>query len=119
MEFHECKASMYLNYFTNKYFKLSLCNFSFKLFIMCSVPFKRSPHHVYPEIELDMTNFMEQLSDENIYGNGEVIDCSIQANPKVINHENRDSIDMGKITSTSGIKLEQEDMVRKFNLEFE
>ena len=51
---------------------------------MNSVNFKRSSDHKYPAIELDMTNFMEQLSDKCTFPKAEVRDDGVQTNPNSI-----------------------------------
>jgi len=81
---------------------------------MNSFQFKHSPDREYPAIELDMTNFMEHLSDENICGKAEVRDESVRTSPKVIDCKTEDCTDSTEISSVQGIKLKQEEKVSKF-----
>jgi len=85
---------------------------------MNSLHLKRSPDHEYPAIELDMTNFMEHLSDEYICGKAEVRDEDVRTNPKIIDCKIEDYADLEEISSISGVKLEREEKVRKFDIEF-
>ena len=72
----------------------------------------------YPVIELDMTNFMKQLSDECIDSeNAEMKDDRVWTNPKITDCKTEDPTDLEEIFSLSG--LEQEEKVRKFNMEFD
>jgi len=84
---------------------------------MNSTHLKRSPGREYPAIILDMTNFMEHLSDENICGKAEVRDDGVRTNPKIISSESADCTDLGEISSVSEIKLEREEKVVKFYIE--
>ena len=85
---------------------------------MDSLHVERSPDSKYPAIELDMTNFMEHLSDEYICGNAEIKKDSVRTNPKIIDCKTEDPTDSGEIFSVSGLKLEREQKVRKFDIEF-
>ena len=82
---------------------------------MNSHNFECLPDHKYPEIELDMTNFMEHLSDKYIYGKTEINNDSIPTNPSIIACKTED---LGEITSVSGTELEQEEKVRNFDINF-
>jgi len=84
---------------------------------MNSTHLKHSPDGEYPAIILDMTNFMEHLSDEYIRGEGEVRDDGVRTNPKIISSESADCTDLGEISSVSGIKLEREEKVDMFDIE--
>ena len=85
---------------------------------MNSTHLKRSPDREYPAIILDMTNFMEHLSDEYICGKGDVREDGVRTNPKIISSEPEDCPDLGEISSVSGIELEREEKVDMFNVEF-
>ena len=89
-----------------------------ELFVMNSVQFKRSPGHEYPTIELEMTNFMENLSDEYVCGKTELSDDSVQTNSKIIDCKTEKCTDLGENFSVSGLKFEREEKVRKFEMEF-
>ena len=78
---------------------------------MNSTDLKRSPDPEYPAIILDMTNFMEHLSDEYICGKAEVRDDGVRTNPKIIDCKAEDCTDLGEISSISGIGLEREEKV--------
>ena len=82
---------------------------------MNAVHFKSSPDHEYPTIELDMTNFMEHLSDELICKNAEVRDNCAETNQRKLNFKTEDCTDLGEIPSVSEVGLEREEKVRKFN----
>ena len=84
---------------------------------MNSANFKCSPDREYPAIILDMTNFMENLSDEYICGKAEVRDDGVRTNPKIINSESEYFTDLGEISSISGIELEREEKVDMFDIE--
>ena len=84
---------------------------------MNSTHLKRSPDHENPAIILDMTNFMEHLSDEYIRGKSEVRDDGVRTNPKIMNSENADCTDLGEISSISEIKLEREEKVDMLDIE--
>ena len=85
-----------------------------KLFIMNSTHFKRSSDHEYPAIELDMTNFMEYLSEEYFSGNAEVKNDDAQTNLKITDCKTEDCADLREISSNSGIEFRDE-KVRKFD----
>ena len=85
-----------------------------KRFVMNSFHFKHSPDREYPAIELDMTNFVEHLSDENICGKAEVRDESVRTSLKVIDCKTEDCMDLTEISSLPRIKVEQEETVSKF-----
>ena len=85
-----------------------------KLITMNSVNFEHSPGREYPAIKLDMTYFVENLSNENICGKAEVKDDGIGTSPNRIGCKTEDCTDLTKISSVSGIKLEQEERVSKF-----
>jgi len=71
----------------------------------------------YPAIELDMTNFMEHLSDEYICGKMEVKDGDVQINPRIIDCKTEDCTNLEEI-SVSGVELKREEKVEYFNVEF-
>ena len=81
---------------------------------MNSVNFEHSPDRKYPAIELDMTNFVEYLSDENIHEKAEVRNDSVRISPKIIECKTEDCADLAEISSVLDIKLEQEEKVSKF-----
>ena len=85
---------------------------------MDSTHFKRSPDHEYPAISLDMTNFMEHLSDEYLCGKTEVRDEGVQTNPNTIDCKTEDSTNLEELPSFSGINLQREEKVRTFDVEF-
>ena len=85
-----------------------------KLITMNSINYEHSPDREYPAIELDMTNFVENLSDENICGKAEVRNDGVRTSPKVIDCKTEDCTDLTEISSFRGIKLEQEEKVSKF-----
>ena len=85
---------------------------------MNSTYFKRSADPEYPEISLDMTNFMEHLSDEYICGKSEVRDDSVRTNPKIIDCKAEDCADLGIISSVSKIELEGEEKVDILDTKF-
>ena len=81
---------------------------------MNSVIYEHSSDRKYPAIELDMTNFMEHLSNENICGKAEVRNDRVRTSPKVINCKTENCTDLTEISSIPEIKLEQEEKVSKF-----
>ena len=87
---------------------------------MNSLQFKCSPDREYPAIVLDMTNFMEHLSDEYVCGKAEVVNDGAQPNPdqNAIDSKTEDSICLGEICSVSKDELEREEKVRQFDVEF-
>ena len=78
-----------------------------KFFVMNSDHFKHSPEYDYPAIELDMTSFVEHLSDEYICEEAEIRDDSVRTNPKIIECKTEDYIDLGEISSVSGLELDE------------
>ena len=78
----------------------------------------RSPVYDYPAIELDMTNFMEYLSDEYICGKAEARIDGVRANPKILDCKTENCVDLGETSSISEVGRELEGKVRKFNIEF-
>ena len=97
------------------YFVISVTKFC----IMNSVHFEYPPHCEYPAIVLDMTNFMEHLSDEYVCGKNEVVDDGAQPNPdpNAIDGKTEDSIYLEEISSVSEDGLEREEKVRQFDME--
>ena len=87
-----------------------------KHFIMNSTYFQYSPGHKYPAIKLDMTNFVEHLSDENINEKVEVRDDGVHTNPIIIDCKTEDCTGLGEISLISGRGLEREEKVRKLVL---
>jgi len=84
---------------------------------MNSIRFERSPYQEYPAIELDMTNFMEYLSDEYISTKTEVSKDSGRSNSNIYDCMTKDSMDLGENATVSGVGLEQKEKVRNFNAE--
>ena len=85
-----------------------------KLITMNSINYEHSPDHIYPAIELDMTNFVEYLSDENIRGKVQVRNDDVATSSKVIDCKDADCTNLAEIFSVPEIKLEQEEKVSKF-----
>ena len=81
---------------------------------MYSFHFKHSFDREYPGIELDMTNFVEHLSDEKIYGKAEIRNDGVRTSSKIIDCETEECTDLIKISSIPEIKFEQEENVSKF-----
>lgn len=79
---------------------------------MDSIPFEHSLGHKYPAIELDMTNFVEHLSDEYMCRNVDARDDSLQTNTNVIDCKTEDCTNFGNMSSLSGNEFKQEDEVR-------
>ena len=98
------------------YFAISVTRF----FIMNSVHFEHPPKCEYPAIVLDMTNFVEHLSDEYVCGKTEVVDDGVQPNPNpnATDYKTKDFICLGQISSASEEGLERKEKVRQFNIEF-
>jgi len=78
-----------------------------------------SPDREYPAIELDLTNFMEHFSDEYVCGKTELSDDSVQTNPKKIDCKTKECTGLGENFSISELKLEREEKVRNFIMEFD
>ena len=85
---------------------------------MNSANLKSSADHENPPIELSMRNFMEHLSNEHICGKSEAVNDGVQTNLRVIGCKTEDCTDLGEFVSVSGIKIEPEEKVRMFNIEF-
>ena len=96
------------------YFAISVTKF----FIMNSVHFEHSPKDEYPAIVLDMTNFMEHLSDEYVCGKTEVVDDGAQPNPNATDCKIENSTYLTPISSITESGLEQEEKVRQIDTEF-
>ena len=117
VKIHDGTPSMRLRYFQNfgKYLTFYFVILVLKRFIMNSFQLKYSPDREYPAIELDMTNFMEHLSNENTYGKTEAAENDgVRTSPKVIDCKTEDCTDLTEISSIPEIKLEQEEKVSKF-----
>ena len=86
---------------------------------MNSVHLEHPPKYEYPAIVLDMTNFMEHLTDEYVCGKTEVADDGAQPNadPNAIDCKTEDSICLRQISSISEDGLEREEKVRQFDME--
>ena len=74
---------------------------------------EHSSDRKYPAIELDMTNFVEYLSDEYVCGKAEVRTITT-----TIDYETKDRADLGELSSVSESELKQEEKVRKFDKKF-
>ena len=85
---------------------------------MNPVHFGHSPDHEHPAIVLDMPNFMEHLSDENVCEKAEARDDGVQTNAGIINYKTEDSTDLEEISSVSGVRLEGEGKVKEISVEF-
>ena len=85
---------------------------------MNPVHFEPSPNHEHPAIVLDMPNFMEHLSDENVCEKAEARDDGIQTNAGIINCKTEDNFDLEEISSVSGVRLKQEGKVKEISVEF-
>ena len=68
-------------------------------------------------IELDMTNFMEQLSDEYICGKPEVREDNGRTNSNRYDCMTKNSTDLGENATVSGVILELKEKVRNSNTE--
>ena len=75
--------------------------------------FEHSPRREYPAIELDMTNFMEHLSDEYICGKVKVKDDSVETNPNITDIKTEDCTDLGDTSSIFVHGLKREEKVRE------
>ena len=95
------------------YFVISVTCF----FIMNSLHFEQPPKYEYPAIVLDMTNFMEHLSDEYVCERTITHD-SANTNPNTIDCKSEDSICLRQISSVSEDELEREEKVRQSYMEF-
>lgn len=82
---------------------------------MNSAHFEHISNHEYPASELDVANVMEHLSVEYINGKAEEIDGT---NPRIIDRKTKDYTDLGEVSSASIVGLEQEEEVRKLDIEF-
>lgn len=82
---------------------------------MNSIHLEHSPNHNYPAIELDMTDFVEHLSEEYLHGKVDLRDDGIQTNPKIIGYKSEDCTNLGGISSISVSGLTLEERVRNFN----
>ena len=85
---------------------------------MDSTHFKRSPDPEYPAVSLDMTNCKEHLSEKYICGKSEVRDDDVGTHSILMDCKTEDCTDLGEISSVSRIKLEREEKVRMFDIEF-
>ena len=102
-----------VKYFLMFYFAILVTKF----FIMNSIHFEHPPKYKYPAIVLDMTNFMEHLSDENICERT-VMDDGANTKPNTIDCKTEDSIYLRQISSLSEDGLEREVKVRQYDIEF-
>ena len=66
----------------------------------------------YPAIELDMTNFMEHLSDEYICGSVDARDDGLRPDTNVIDRKTGDHTNFENTSSISESEFKQEDEVR-------
>ena len=86
---------------------------------MNSLHLERSPDFKYPAIELDVTNVAEHLSGKYICKKvGEVEDDTVQINPKITDCKTEDCINLGEISSASGVELERKEKVKRLDIEF-
>lgn len=83
---------------------------------MNSVNFEQSPDRECSTIPLDMTNFMQKLSNKSIYRKTEVRNEDVQKYPKVIDCKTEDCTSLCEISS--GMGFEQNKTVREVNIEF-
>ena len=72
--------------------------------------------HKYPTIELDKANL--KISEEHVFEKSDVKNDGVQTNLRTTGCKTEDCTDLGEISSVSGIKLEREEKVRKFDMEF-
>ena len=75
---------------------------------------ERTPDRDYPAIELDMTDFLEHLSEEYMCAKVDVRDA--QKNLETIEFETEDCTHLGDVSSVSANGLEREEKVRKFKM---
>ena len=78
---------------------------------------KRSPDHECPAADLDMTTFMEHLSDEYICRKAEVSHDGVPTNPSNP-CKTKACTDLGQISSVSRMGFERKEKVRWFNMKF-
>ena len=78
---------------------------------MTTVKFEQSPDHEYPKIELDMANFVDNLSKEHTCQQVEVRDDGVGINQKVIDCKIEACTDLGEISSNCGREFKQEEKV--------
>ena len=83
---------------------------------MNSIHFEQYPRCEYPAIELDMTDFIEHLSEEYIGAKVDVRNEDVQTNPKIIDSQTKNCTDLGDISCISKSRLQREEEVRKFNV---
>ena len=80
---------------------------------MNSSHFEHPPRREYPAIELDMTNFMEHLSEDDTSGK---IDVGDETNPpNKIDYKTEDCTSLGGGSSFSKSGFKQEEKVRKLD----
>ena len=95
------------------YFVISVTKF----FFMNSRHIEHTPQYEYPAIVLDMTNFVEHLSNENICERT-VMDDGANTNPYATDCKTVNSTDLGEMPSISEDRLKREEKVRQFDIEF-
>ena len=81
---------------------------------MNSDHFEHIPKCDYPAIELNMMDFMKDLSNEYICKKIDITrrDADVHTNSKIINGKTEDCIDLGEISSISVGRVKQEEGVR-------
>ena len=117
MKISKCTPSLPVTLFSK--FVSNILMFKFvilvtKLITMNSVNFEHFPDREYPAIELDMTNFVQHLSDENICGKAEVRNDDIRTSPKIFDCEIEECTDLAEISAIPVLKLQQK-KVSKFD----
>ena len=78
------------------------------------IKFEHSSVFEYPAIELDMTYFMEHLSDKYICIKTEVGNDGVQTDLGINDCKTEDCTDSGEISCVPKIELEQKEKVKKF-----
>ena len=74
--------------------------------------FKRSPDHEYAAIELDMTDFVEHLSEEYFSGNAEVKDDGVRTSPELMDCKTEDCTNLRESSSISEECFEGKEKVK-------
>ena len=83
---------------------------------MNSVHFEHSDDRKYPAIELDMTNFIDHLSEEYFCQKVDIRNGGVPANTNIIDCKTENCTDFGDISSENGLKQERE--VKIFKIRF-
>lgn len=82
-----------------------------KVVSMNSVHFEHSPNHKYPAIELDMSNFVEQLSDKYTSHKADIKE--VQINPNPIECQTDGYTSVAEISSITKMGFEREEKVKR------